>query len=126
MEAIPLHDSLHRFQPKRGCDTGILEAKLAQQLTFWEQSPLYGKFLDIRKTYNTIDRGRCIHILGNHGVREKAISLIQYFWEHVVLVCRAMRYYGYLIKIFRGVTQDGPVPHTIFNFMMNTVIREWK
>ena len=51
-----LHDYLHSFRAKRGCATGIMEAKLLQQLAFREQVPMYGIFLDLRKAFNAMDR----------------------------------------------------------------------
>ena len=33
---VELHDYLHGFWAKRGCGTGIIEAKLLQQLAFRE------------------------------------------------------------------------------------------
>ena len=36
LSEIELHDYLHGFCAKRGCGTGILEAKLTQQLTLHE------------------------------------------------------------------------------------------
>ena len=47
MSQIEVHDCLHGFRAKRGCGTGIMEAKLAQQLTFIKQSPLFGIFVDL-------------------------------------------------------------------------------
>ena len=57
---IGLHDYLHGFRAKRGTGTGIMEAKLIQQLAFREQVPLYGIFLDLRKAFDAMDRSRCI------------------------------------------------------------------
>ena len=69
---IDLYDALHGFRAGRGCGTGIMEAKLAQQLAFIEQRPLYGIFLDLRKAYDAMDRGRC----GRAGVapRKPAVA----------------------------------------------------
>ena len=63
LSEIELHDFLHGFRAKRGCGTGIMEATLHQQLAAREQVPLYGIFLDLRKAFNTMDRGRCLQVL---------------------------------------------------------------
>ena len=39
LSKIELHDDLHGFRAKRGCGTGIMEAKYVQQLAYWEQAP---------------------------------------------------------------------------------------
>ena len=44
-----LHGYLYGFCSKRGYSTGIMEAKLVQQLTFREQCQLYGIFLDLKR-----------------------------------------------------------------------------
>ena len=62
MSGIEVHDSLHGFRAKRRCGTGIMEAKLAQQLAFVEQAPLFVIFIDLRKAYDAMDRERCIEI----------------------------------------------------------------
>ena len=126
LKGVALHDSLHGFREKRGCGTGIMEAKLTQQLAFVEQCPLYGVFLDLRKAYDAMDRSRCLLILKDCGVGFKTLRLIQRFWDGSVLVCRASGCYGEPFKARRGVTQGGPVSPTIFNLMVDAVIREWE
>ena len=36
LKKVTLHDALHGFREKKGCRTGIMEAKLLQQLAFLE------------------------------------------------------------------------------------------
>ena len=60
LSEIELHDFLHGFRAKRGCGTGIMEATLHQQLAARKQVPLYGIFLDLRKAFDAMDRGRCL------------------------------------------------------------------
>ena len=65
---VELHEYLHGYRAKRGCGTGILEAKLVQQLAFVKQCPLYCIFIDLRKAYSVLGRGGCLEILRNCGV----------------------------------------------------------
>ena len=48
------------------------------------------------------------------------------FWDNVVLVCKAAVCYGLPFKAGRRVTQGGPVFPTIFNLMVDAIIREWE
>ena len=57
LSKIELHDYLHGLGAKRGCGTGNMEAKLAQQLAYREQAPLFCIFLDLKKAYDVMDRG---------------------------------------------------------------------
>ena len=55
LEAINLHDSLHGCRNNHGTGTAIIEAKLAQQLSYLEPKPFYGIFLDLWKAFDTMD-----------------------------------------------------------------------
>ena len=70
LSTIPTHDALHGFRAKRGCGTGIMEAKLAEQLAFLERVPGYGIFLDLHKAYYAMDRDRVVNILQDAEVGE--------------------------------------------------------
>jgi hypothetical protein len=126
MKCVLLHDALHGFRPGRSCGTGIMEVKLAQQLAGLEQCPFYGIFLDLRKAYDAMDRGRCLKILRDVGVGEKTLRLLSRFWRESVMVCRAAGFYGTLFKARRGVTQGGSLSPTIFNLMVDAIVREWE
>ena len=41
------------------------------QLAYKEQCPLYRIFVDLRKAYDAMDRGRCLETLSDYGVGEK-------------------------------------------------------
>ena len=65
---IEFHPFLHGFVQGRGCGTAGIEAKLAQQLAYLRQTPLYGIFIDLRKAYDAMDRDRCLEIMKGYGV----------------------------------------------------------
>jgi hypothetical protein len=125
MSGIEVHGALHGLRAKRGCNTGIMEAKLVQQLASVEQCPLYGIFIDLRKAYDAMDQERVVSILRDDGVGPKAMRLIIKFWEGADLYCTAGEFYGRLFKAKRGVTQVGPLSPTIFNLMVDAVVRAW-
>ena len=76
---MEVHDCLHGFLAGRGTCTAILEVKLAQELAQLEQEPFYGGFIDLKKAFDAMDRDRCIKILRDRGVGEKALGLIWRF-----------------------------------------------
>ncbi len=53
------------------------------------------------------------------------LRLIEAFWEHAVLTCRANGNYGRPFKAGRGVTQGGPLSPKLFSILINAVVREW-
>ena len=46
---------------------------------------MYGIFLDSRKAFDAMDRGRCLAILEDTGVGPCALCLIKFFWDNEVL-----------------------------------------
>ena len=58
--SITFHDFLHIFRAGSGTGTATLEAKLLQQLAGLREEVLYVIFLDLHKTYDVLDRSRCL------------------------------------------------------------------
>ena len=59
------------------------------------------------------------------GVGPRARRLIQRFWELREIACRASGYYGQVFKARRGVNQGGSLSPTVFNLMVDAIVREW-
>ena len=53
------------------------------------------------------------------------LRLIRTLWDKAVLVCRASGYHGSPFSAKRGVTQGGSLSPTIFNIMVDAIVREW-
>ncbi|KAL7538217.1 hypothetical protein ACHAWF_006025 [Thalassiosira exigua] len=77
LNVIEFHDCLHGYLTKRGTGTATMEAKLAIQLARLEQHPLYGIFVDLKKAFDAIYRGRYLRILKGYGVSPKMWRLIK-------------------------------------------------
>ena len=61
--SISFHDVFRGFHTGRGMGTVILELKLAQELSRVNQDPLFLVFMDLRKAYYNMDRGRILKTL---------------------------------------------------------------
>jgi hypothetical protein len=125
LEAIDLHDSLHGCHNNRGTGTAIIEAKLAQQLSYLELKPFYSIFLDLQKAFDAMDWERCIMVLERYGAGPQMIRLICGFWREAIMVCRAAGNYGMAFKAVRGVMKGGPLSARLINIMVDAVVREW-
>ena len=125
LTAIKLHDVLHGFREGRGTGTATLEAKLLQQLAAMREEALYVIFLDLTKAYDALDRSRTLEILKGYGVGERVRRLLTVYWERTAMVARAGTYYGKGFKGERGVTQGDPLSPTIFNVVVDAVVRHW-
>ncbi len=125
LDTINLHDSLHGCRHNRGTGTAIIEAKLAQQLSYLELRPFYGVFLDLQKAFDAMDRERCLMVLEGYGAGPRMIRFIRGFWRDAIMVCRVAGNYSTAFKASHGVTQGGPLSAKLFNIMVDAVVREW-
>jgi Reverse transcriptase (RNA-dependent DNA polymerase) len=79
-------------------------------------------FLDIKKAYDSLDRGRALQLLQNYGVDPNICRIIQQIWEQDTMTLKKI-YFGAHFKAERGVRQGDIVSPTIFNIVMDAVIR---
>ena len=122
---IKFHDALHGFREGRGTGTATLEAKLLQQLASMRNEVLYVIFLDLTKACDALDRSRSLEILKGYRVGDRVRRLLWEYWDKTTIVARAGGYYGKGYKGGRGVTQGDPLSCTIFNVVVDAVVRHW-
>jgi hypothetical protein len=122
---ITYHDSVHGFRAKRGTGTAVFEAKLFHQLATIHQVPVYEVFLDLKKAYDSVDRDRTLAVLKGYGVGERMLRLFHRFWDAQVIVARQGGFYGEPFKATRGVTQGDPASPTLFNVLVDAIVRHW-
>ncbi len=125
MGAIDFHPCLHGGMPKCGTGTATIKAKLAQQLAWVEQKPLYQVFVDLRKAYDHLNCTKCLGIMTGYGVGPKLLRLQEKFWDQAEMVCCAGGSYGKPFATSQGVTQGGLLSSLMFNVCVDAVIREW-
>ena len=107
--SVTYHDALHGLRAGRGTGTTTLEAKVLQQLVAMREEVLYLIFLDLTKSYDALERSRCLEILEDYGVGPNARRLLKTYWRRLTMVARAGGYYGKAFKGERGVTQGDPL-----------------
>ena len=79
--SIHIHKLLHGFRVGRSTGTTTLEAKLLQQIVALMEEVLYTIFLELHKAYDSLDRSRCLDILGGYGVGPQSRRLLQTYWR---------------------------------------------
>ena len=86
---------------------------------------MYVIFLYLHKSYNTLDRSRCLDILEVYCVGPRALRLLQKYWSRMRMVARAGVYYRVALTGARGVTQGYPLSPTIFNMVVDAIVQHW-
>ena len=72
-----------------------------------------------------MDRSRSLEILKGYGAGKCVRRLLREYWDKSTMVARAGGYYGTGFKGERGVTQGDPLSPTIFNVVVDAVVRHW-
>ena len=71
-----------------------MEAKLEQQLAQIFHEPLLQVFIDVRKAYDSLDRGICMEILRGYGLGPNLQRLLQQYWDRQKVVPKTVKFYG--------------------------------
>ncbi len=100
----------------------MLDLKLAMQLAYIEQEPLYVNFLDLKKAYDTMDRGYLMDVLKGYGASPKMQALIKFFWDNMMCVCKTGGFFRMSFLTTQRATQGGPDSPQSFNVVVNAVI----
>ena len=75
--AIQFRNTLHGFHTGRGTVNTYLKSKLIQYLMPMSKEFLYEILLDIHRSYDTLDRRRCLDILRLYVVGPWDLRLLQ-------------------------------------------------
>ena len=64
---VQFHNVLQGFCTGRGIGTAIMDLRLTQELANVYHDPIFLVFLDLRKLYDNLDRGRLLQTLEGYG-----------------------------------------------------------
>jgi Reverse transcriptase (RNA-dependent DNA polymerase) len=95
-----------------------MNVKLMIQKAREQSNPLYMLFLVIKKTYDTLDRTRTLHLLHTATVRR----ILQTILNRDTMTTKQNNYFGLKVEI--GVKQGDIVSSTIFKIIINCVFRD--
>ena len=102
--------------------TATLEAKMLQQLIAMRETVLHAIFLNLRNSYDALDRDRCLDILVGYGVGPRTLHILWTYWVWLQMVAKVGGHYVPGFQIHRGVTKGDPLSPTIFNVVVHAVI----
>ena len=89
------------------------------------EAVLFKVFLDLWKTYNALDRERALELLAAYGVGTRTVRLLQTYWKQLTMVAKAGGYFRRMFKGYQSVIQGNPLSPTIFNVVVDSIIRHW-
>ena len=82
--------------------------------------------IHIRVTISdALDWDICLDIIAEYRVGPRVFQLLRTYWDRLTMVARDSRYFCLYFKGYHGVTQGDPLPPTLFNVVVDTVIRHW-
>jgi len=123
--AISFCEQVHGFRKKRGTFTAIGETKIRMQMATCTSETLYQVYLDLSKAYDSIDRGRVLLLLEKYKVGPRIRKYIETVWENQRFVLRQSQFYSKAVEVEKGVTQGDINSPSIFNVIIDSVLRAW-
>ena len=85
--------------------------------------PLFQVFINVRKSYDSLDRGRFMEILRGYDLGTNLQRLLKRHWEGQKVVPKSGKCFGRLFCIEIGVKQGFPVSLEIFTILLNALVR---
>ena len=79
---------------------------------------LYQLFLDLKKAYDKVHRGRSLDTLRAYGAGPGVLRLIKNFWDNQRIVPHQSGYYGTSITATGGTAQGGIFSPWLFNIKL--------
>ena len=84
-----LNGVLYGFRQGRWKETSPMESKLAQQSAGLCHEPLFQVFIDVRKSYISLEIVSCMEILMIYGLKPNLERLLHSFWGDKAVVPKA-------------------------------------
>ena len=121
-DAIYIGNTQHTFEKKMDGRLSDLQPLLKNVKNQIHLLPISYSTL-IVPCHDALDRSRCLDILEGYGVGPGARRLLSNYWRRLTMAARAGEYYGTAFGGERGVTQGDPLSPTLFNVVVDAVVR---
>ena len=101
-----------------------MELKLAHELASVDHNPLFLVLIDLRKSYDTADRGRPFRTLEGYGAGPHLCEIMAMFWVYQKEVPQKNGYHGPYLWATWVTMQGGLISLTLFNAVVDNIIRK--
>ena len=125
-KSITFSEEVHGFRAKRGTNTAIGETKVRMQMVSMSSETTYQIYLDLRKAYDSIDRGRVLQIMKKYKVGKNLRRYMKNVWNSQYFILRQGGFYSDPLEVNRGCTQGDTDSPIIFNLIIDAVLRTWR
>ena len=102
-----------------------MELKLSQELSSIDQDPLFLVLMDLSNSYDTVDRERLLITLEGYGSGPHICGLLETLWYCQQVFPRQNGFHRQAFPATKGTMQGGLVSLTLFNLVVDNVIRTW-
>ena len=82
-------------------------------------------FLDLSKAWNTVDRIYLLITLKEYGAGPRMCGILETFWKLQQMIPRQNNFHMPYFPVTRGTKHGGLVSLTLFNVLVDNIIRTW-
>jgi hypothetical protein len=125
-EIVDLEDEQQGFRTGRSCVDAIFILKQVMEKFIEYNKPTYLCFIDLKKAFDQIIVQDVIKILQSKNVPEQMITLINNIYVNNKMKIRNNRELTQLITLEKGIRQGDSLSPSIFNIIMNEIIKSIK
>ena len=120
-----LHPSQHGFVRQLSTLHAVMELKLRIRQHRIAGKRLTVAYLDVAKAYDSISRPSLLHALREQGAGENIIRLVEFCLAHERTTVKLSGRCSAPFEPSRGTRQGDPTSPSLFDFVMDLVIREF-
>lgn len=125
-QAIDFDLAQHGFFPRESTSAAIVDVRMLAELASLQRKVWCHVFLDFSKACDALDRARLLDLLRACGIGPNIVRILEMFWATHAAHPRQAGCHGTPVAVNRGVTQGEVVSPTLFNIVINAIIRHWR
>jgi reverse transcriptase-like protein len=119
-----IHEAQCGFRKGRGCVDQIYSLKECLAMSKQKGKELYMCFVDLRKAYDSVNRDLLWKAMGEYGVSEKTVKIVNSLYENTRAQVRVKGVLSDFLSLKTGVKQGCVLSPLLFNIFLDWVVRK--